>query len=341
MRSGWVHELTDLTMVRWSSRRWNTIQAITSSTGTHTHGGHANIYCAVLYSNLWQRRDYLHMHPIQTRKKNSNASQKGRSHTVRDKSTDVFVCVCVCVCACVRVGRMNFPLSQQGLNTHRANIIGLNPGRVDIGLVWVRDFIFLSLTLVFAGCDLNSIGVICLSKARTGTRRSWVCVHWNQGNSIRRHPYCVWGWDSSVDLEGLGLGDSTSGDCTISRERVHNGWGETSQMNAFKNALSAHPGNRPKACFKCFISSCGSSLYRMASVSSPAPQVSRASFQGTNNVLFLLRPITLPFLHERDPDTKPACQNTTFWSFAACWNQSKNTGIYQRCHNKCNFEILW
>lgn len=88
---------------------------------------------------------------------------------------------------------MNLPLSQQGLNTHRVNIPGLNPGWVDIGLVWVQDFIFLPLTLVFAGSDLNSIGVICLSKARTGTCRSWVCLHCEQGNSIRRCPFCVWG----------------------------------------------------------------------------------------------------------------------------------------------------
>lgn len=245
MQSGWVQELSDLTAVWRSCRQWSTVQAMT-------------IYYTLLYSKLWQRQYYSHMHPIQTLHK------KVQRHTVRQEHLCAFVCVC----------GMNSPLSQQGLNTHRANIIGLNPGWVDIGLVWVRDFIFFSLTLVFAGCDLNSIGVICLSKARTGTCRSWVCVHWNQGNSIRRHPRCVWGWDSSVDIEGLELGDSTSGDCTISRERVHNGWGETSQMNAFKNAPSAHLGNQSKPSFKCFISSCGSSLYRMASVSSPAPRVS-------------------------------------------------------------------
>lgn len=94
---------------------------------------------------------------------------------------------------------------QRGLNTHRVNIVGLNPVWVDIGLVSVWDFIFLSPTLVFAGCDLNSIGVICLSKAKTGTCRSWVCAHWNQGNSIRSHPCCVWGWDSSVGIGGGGI----------------------------------------------------------------------------------------------------------------------------------------
>lgn len=167
-----------------------------------------------------------------------------KTHTHKNTpppDTPIFTILCFIV-ICSKDNVIS-PLSQQGLNTHRVNIIGLNPGWVDIGVVWVRDFIFLSLTLVFAGCDLNSIGVICLSKARTGTCRSWVCVHWNQGNSIRRYPYCVCGWDSSVDIGGLGLGDSTSGECTISRERVHNGWGETSQMNAFKNELSAHPGN--------------------------------------------------------------------------------------------------
>ena len=107
---------------------------------------------------------------------------------------------------CVCVYSMNFPLSQQGLNTHRVNIIGLNRGRVDIGLVWAQDFIFLSLTLVFAGCNLNSIGVICLSKGKTGTRRSWVCAHRNQGNSIRWHSYCVWGQDSSVAMGGNKVG---------------------------------------------------------------------------------------------------------------------------------------
>lgn len=197
----------------------------------------------------------------------------------------------------VCVGRMNLPLSQQGLNTHRVNIIGLNPGWVDIGLVWVQDFIFLSLTLVFAVSDLNSIGVICLSKARTGTCRSWVGAHCDQGNSIRQHPYSVCGWDSSVDIGGLGLGDSTSRECTISRERVHNGWWEAPQMNAFKNALSAHPGNRSKPYSKGFISSCGSSLYQMASVSSTAPQVSKASFYKTNNVLFR-QPIYLSYMKE-------------------------------------------
>lgn len=197
----------------------------------------------------------------------------------------------------VCVGRMNLPLSQQGLNTHRVNIIGLNPGWVDIGLVWVQDFSFLSLTLVLAVSDLNSIGVICLSKAKTGTCRSWVCAHCDQGNSIRQHPYSVCGWDSSVDIGGLGLGDSTSGECTISRERVHNGWWEAPQMNAFKNALSAHPGNQSKPYSEGFISSCGSSLYQMASVSSMAPQVSKASFYETNNVLFRW-PIYLSYMKE-------------------------------------------
>lgn len=41
--------------------------------------------------------------------------KKGRIRMVRDKS---IYTVC----------RMNFPLSQQGLSTHRVNIIGLNPG---------------------------------------------------------------------------------------------------------------------------------------------------------------------------------------------------------------------
>lgn len=134
---------------------------------------------------------------------------------------------------------------QRGLNTHRVNIIGLNPVWVDIGLVSVWDFIFLSPTLVFAGCDLNSIGVICLSKAKTGTCRSWEGAHWNQGNSIRCHPCCVWGRDSSVGMGGggLGSGDSTSGDCTISAQISQ--WlgagGGHSQMSV-KDAVSAHPG---------------------------------------------------------------------------------------------------
>lgn len=79
-------------------------------------------------------------------------------------------------------------------------------------------------------------------------------------------------------------------------------------MNAFKTAPSAHPGNQSKAGSKCFISSRRSSLYWTASVSSPASPESRASFQETNNVAFL-RPITLPLLHERNPDTEKACQN--------------------------------
>lgn len=128
-----------------------------------------------------------------------------RSHS---EGLDIFLwMICVCVCG----GRTNLPVCQQGLNTHRVNIPGFNPGWVDIGPVWVQDFIFLPLTLVFADSDLNSIGVICLSKARTGTRRSWVCVHCKQGNSIRLWPHCVCGWDSSVDIEGLELVDSTSG----------------------------------------------------------------------------------------------------------------------------------
>lgn len=68
-------------------------------------------------------------------------------------------------------------------------------------------------------------------------------------------------------------------------------------MNAFKNALSAHPGNQSKAYSKCFISSRGSSLYQTASVSSPAPQMSKASFQRTKNVL-LHRPIYLSNMKE-------------------------------------------
>lgn len=132
---------------------------------------------------------------------------------------------------------------QRGLNTHRVNIIGLNPVWVDIGLVSMWDFIFLSPTLVFAGCDLNSIGVICLSKAKSGTCRSWVCAHWNQGNSIRCHPCCVWGRDSSVGVGGggLGSGDSTSGDCTISAW-ISQWLGGHSQMSTFKDAVSTHPG---------------------------------------------------------------------------------------------------
>lgn len=219
---------------------------------------------------------------------------------------------------------MNLLLRHQGLNTHRVNNIGLNPGWVDIGLVWVRDFIFLSLALVFAGCDLNSIGVICLSKARTGTCRSWLCVHCDQGNSIRRHPHCVCGWDSSVDIEGLGLGDSTSGKCTISRERVHNGWGETSQMNAFKNALSAHPGNQSKAVSKCFISSCGSSLCWVASVSSSAPLVSRASFQETNNaVLPQTNYFTSPTWKKSGHQARLSKKNQLSKNWTASWIQSE------------------
>lgn len=104
-----------------------------------------------------------------------------------------------------------FNWANKGSTHMRVNIIGLNPVWVDIGLVCVWDFIFRSLTLVFTGCDLNSIGVICLSKAKTGTCRSWVCPHWNQENSIRLHPNCMWGRDSSVCMEGLGLGHSTTG----------------------------------------------------------------------------------------------------------------------------------
>lgn len=265
-------------------RQQSTIQAITRSTGTHTQTrtqATSRITVLCFYFNLQRRQDYLHMHSIQMCKE-CNDEQKDGVTLWEHRHLSLRVCV----------GRMNLPLSQQGLNTHRVNIIGL-----DIGLVWVQDFIFLSLTLVFAVSDLNSIGVICLSKARTGTCRSWVGAHCDQGNSIRQHPYSVCGWDSSVDIGGLGLGDSTSGECTISRERVHNGWWEAPQMNAFKNALSAHPGNRSKPYSKGFISSCGSSLYQMASVSSTAPQVSKASFYETNNVLFR-RPIYLSYMKE-------------------------------------------
>lgn len=185
MQSGWVHESTDLTI--WCSL----LQNLQEMKYNENYWFSSTVADTVLHSNLW--KDYLHMHPLLEKEMNSN--KKGRFHTVTDKSTDV----CVCVYS------MNFPLSQQGLNTHRVNIIGLNRGRVDIGLVWARDFIFLSLTLVFAGCNLNSIGVICLSKGKTGTRRSWVCAHRNQGNSIRRHSYCVWGWDSSVATGGIRL----------------------------------------------------------------------------------------------------------------------------------------
>lgn len=143
---------------------------------------------------------------------------------------------------------------QWGLNTHRVNIIGLNPVWVDIGLVSAWDFIFLSPTLVFAGCDLNSIGVICLSKAKTGTCRSWVCAHWNQGNSIRCHPCCVWGRNSSVAMVG-GRGIRV---VWLYIRGLHHfskdfsqwlaGWGVgvggDSQMSAFKDAVSAHPSDQ-------------------------------------------------------------------------------------------------
>lgn len=71
--------------------------------------------------------------------------------------------------------------------------------------------------------------------------------------------------------------------------------------------MSAHPENQSKAGFKRSISSRHSSSHWMASVSSPASPESKASFQETNNVLFL-RPITLPLLNERNPDTEKACQ---------------------------------
>lgn len=202
------------------------------------------------------------------------------------------LCVRVHACVC----RMNFPLSQQGLNTHRVNIIGLNPGWVDIGLVWVRDFIFLSLTLVFAGCDLNSIGVICLSKARTGTCRSWVCVHCDQGNSIRRHPYCVCGWDSSVDIERGGIrgwvtlhqGNAPfQGRGFTMVEGRHHRW-TLLRMHCL-HILATSQKRALSVSFPPVVSS----LYRMASVSSPAERAARASFQGTHNALYL-RPITLP-----------------------------------------------
>lgn len=287
-----VQFMNKLTLLLYDGvfRQQSTIQAITRSTGTHTHR-HAHrphpelLYCVfILICNedkiIYTCTPFKCARSVTMNKRDGVTLWEHRHLSLR-----------VCV------GRMNLPLSQQGLNTHRVNIIGLNPGWVDIGLVWVQDFIFLSLTLVFAVSDLNSIGVICLSKARTGTCRSWVGAHCDQGNSIRQHPYSVCGWDSSVDIGGLGLGDSTSGECTISRERVHNGWWEAPQMNAFKNALSAHPGNRSKPYSKGFISSCGSSLYQMASVSSTAPQVSKASFYETNNVLFR-RPIYLSYMKE-------------------------------------------
>jgi len=50
-------------------------------------------------------------------------------------------------------------------------------------------------------------------------------------------------------------------------------------MNAFKNVLSTHPGNQLKASWESSISNPGSSLYQMASVSSPTLQVSTDSFQ--------------------------------------------------------------
>lgn len=71
-----------------------------------------------------------------------------------------------------------------------------------------------------------------------------VCAHWNQGNSIRCHPCCARGWDSVCGYGGRGIRvgwldirglHHFSIDFTIVE-------GGTSQMNAFKDAVSAHPG---------------------------------------------------------------------------------------------------
>lgn len=48
------------------------------------------IASTVLHSNLWWRKDHLHMYPILVQKKNSH--KKGRIYMVRDKSIDI-VCV--------------------------------------------------------------------------------------------------------------------------------------------------------------------------------------------------------------------------------------------------------
>lgn len=74
MHRGWLHELTDLTIVWWSLLQ--SLQAWEYNTSHykihwHTHKG-ANIYCTVLYSNLWQQQDYLHMDSIQMCEKNTN-----------------------------------------------------------------------------------------------------------------------------------------------------------------------------------------------------------------------------------------------------------------------------
>lgn len=61
MQNGWVRELTDLTIVCWSTLQ--SLQAMEYNTSYYkihwhkqAHKGRNNIYCSVFYSNLWQSK---------------------------------------------------------------------------------------------------------------------------------------------------------------------------------------------------------------------------------------------------------------------------------------------
>lgn len=168
----WPHICTTPLFVKSSSNR---IQANTRSTCTHTKDASIFVYC-------------VHTKAVTILFTHAPHSNVGEVNKRKEVTLSALRHLSRCMC-----GQEESYPEPTGAQHHRVNIPRLNPGWVDIGLVWVQDFIFLPLILVFAGSDLNSIEVICLSKAKTGTCRSWVCVHFEQGNSIRRCPFCVWG----------------------------------------------------------------------------------------------------------------------------------------------------
>lgn len=62
-----------------------------------------------------------------------------------------------------------------------------------------------------------------------------MCVHCEHKEIQLGTVPAVCCWDSSGDIRGLGLGDFTSGQCTISRESVHNGREGTLQTKLLRD----------------------------------------------------------------------------------------------------------
>lgn len=137
MQSGWTHELTDLTVV-WRSLFQNSSGNVVRCKLIldPQDATRFTVLCVFL---ICSKDNIIYTNSIPTEILNNREEV-----SLWETSGKMSFPACVCVC------RTNPLLSQHRLNTHRVNITGLNPLWVDIGLVWLRDFIFSSPSLLFS-----------------------------------------------------------------------------------------------------------------------------------------------------------------------------------------------